>query len=149
MAITGFVAGITLLTGVFAQPVVRRLGAVTAGPVGLGVGAVGLALSLLGAALHVPILLLPVALLLGAGYGLCLAAGLTHVGELAAPTARGALTGTFYACAYLGFFVPLGLSLAGGAGGFAGPVAGLAALTGAVALALLLPAARRLVTPQT
>ena len=58
------------------------------------------------------------ALLLGTAYGLCLAAGLTMVGVLAAPTARGALTGTFYACAYLGFGVPLLLSVAGGEAGF-------------------------------
>jgi hypothetical protein len=94
-------------------------------------------------------LLVPVALLLGAAYGLCLAAGLTMVGLLAPVTARGALTGTFYACAYLGFGVPLLLSVAGGDSGFVRPLAELAVLVALAAAALSLPAARRLVTPPT
>lgn len=147
VAITGLVAGVTLLTGVFAQPLERRLGAVVAGPAGLALGAAGLGLSLLGVALDAWALLVPVALLLGVAYGLCLAAGLTMVAQLASPTARGALTGTFYACAYLGFGVPLLLAVLGGADGFAGPLAALAVLVAVAAGALALPAARRLVTP--
>ncbi len=146
VAITGLVAGVTLLTGVFAQPLGRRLGYVTAGPTGLAVGAAGFGLSLLGVASGAWPLLVPVALLLGVGYGLCLAAGLTMVGELASPTARGALTGTFYACAYLGFGVPLLLSVAGGDAGFTGPLAGLAVVIAVYAAVLALPAARRLVS---
>ena len=69
------------------------------------------------------------------------------VGVLAAPTARGALTGTFYACAYLGFGVPLLLSVAGGDAGFAVPLAELAVLIAVVAAALALPPARRLISP--
>ncbi|WP_214406890.1 MFS transporter [Pseudonocardia lacus] len=153
VAITGLVAGVTLLTGVFAQPIGRRLGAVRSGPAGLLVGAVGIALSLLGAGHEAWPLLVPVALLLGVAYGLCLAAGLVMVAQLASPTARGALTGTFYACAYLGFGVPLVLSVLGGTArrgveGFATPLAWLAGVVAVVALALALPAARRLVTPR-
>lgn len=144
VAITGFVAGVTLLTGVFAQPLGRRLGAVTAGPVGLAVGACGLGLSLLGVGLNSWPLLIPVALLLGVGYGLCLAAGLTMVGELASARHRGALTGTFYACAYLGFGVPLLLSVAGG-GRFLVPLTVLAIVTAVVAVTLMLPVSRRLI----
>jgi MFS family permease len=150
VAVTGLTAGVTLLTGVFAQPLERRLGAVRAGPVGIAIGAAGLALSLVGAAVHAWPVLVPVAVLLGAGYGLCLAAGLTTVAWLAPPTERGALTGTFYACAYLGFGVPLLLSLAGGSAGVDGfrtPLLVLAVLSAAVAAALSLPAAQRLVTP--
>jgi hypothetical protein len=149
VAITGLVAGVTLLTGVFAQPLGRRLGAVRAGPTGLAVGAVGLGLSLVGVEWDAWPVLLPVALLLGTAYGLCLAAGLTMIGVLAAPTARGALTGTFYACAYLGFGVPLLLSVAGGADGFARPLGELAVLTAVVAAVLALPASRRLISPRT
>jgi MFS family permease len=148
VVITGLVAGVTLLTGVFAQPLGRRLGAVRAGPVGLVIGAVGLGLSLVGVATGVWALLIPVALLLGVAYGLCLAAGLTMVAQLATPTARGALTGTFYACAYLGFGVPLLLSVLGGADGFARPLAELAVVVGVAGVLLGLPAARRLVTPR-
>ncbi len=144
VAITGFVAGVTLLTGVFAQPLGRRLGAVTAGPVGLAIGAVGFGLSLVGVGLDAWPLLIPVALLLGVGYGLCLAAGLTMVGELASARHRGALTGTFYACAYLGFGVPLLLSVTGG-GHFLEPLTVLAIVTAVVAAALMLPPSRRLV----
>ncbi len=90
---------------------------------------------------------MPVALLLGVAYGLCLAAGLTMVAQLASPTARGALTGTFYCCAYLGFGVPLLLSVLGGDEGFAVPLAELTVLVAVVAAALALPPARRLVTP--
>lgn len=71
-------------------------------------------------------ILVPVAVLLGVGHGLCLAAGLTTVARLASPTERDALSGTFYACAYLGFGVPLVLALAGGNAvgpAVAGPVA--------------------------
>jgi hypothetical protein len=149
VAITGLVAGVTLLTGVFAQPLGRRLGAVRAGPTGLAVGAVGLGLSLVGVEWDAWPVLLPVALLLGTAYGLCLAAGLTMIGVLAAPTARGALTGTFYACAYLGFGVPLLLSVAGGVDGFARPLGELAVLTAVVAAVLALPASRRLISPRT
>lgn len=147
VAITGLVAGVTLLTGVFAQPLGRTLGAVTAGPTGLVVGAAGFGLSLVSVATGWWPLLVPVAVLLGIGYGLCLAAGLTLVGELASPAARGALTGTFYACAYLGFGVPLLLSVAGGDAGFAGPLAALALTVAVFAALLALPATRRLVTP--
>lgn len=147
VAVTGVVAGVTLMTGVLAQPLERRLGAVRAGPVGLAAGSAGFALSLIGVAQGSWPLLVPVAVLLGAGYGLCLAAGLTTVARLASPTERGALTGTFYACAYLGFGVPVLLSLTGGSGGPAGPLAALTGLTAAVALALATPPARRLVAP--
>lgn len=150
VAITGFVAGVTLLTGTLAPPVARRLGT-AAGPVGLGIGAAGLGLALLGVALHSWPILVPTALLLGLGYGLCLTGGLTLVGELASPTARGALTGTFYACAYLGFGVPLLLSVIGGANrgvtGFVGPLAGLAVVVAVVAALLAAPRSRALVTP--
>ena len=150
VAITGFVAGVTLLTGTLAPPLARRLGT-AAGPVGLGIGAAGLGLALLGVALHSWPVLVPTALLLGFGYGLCLTGGLTLVGELASPTARGALTGTFYACAYLGFGVPLLLSVIGGANrgvtGFVGPLAGLAVLVAVVAALLAAPRSRALVRP--
>jgi MFS family permease len=148
VAITGLVAGLTLGTGVLAQPLGRRIGSSAAGPAGLVIGAAGLGLSLLGVGHDAWGLLVPVALLLGVAYGLCLAAGLTMVAQLAAPTARGALTGTFYACAYLGFGVPLLLSAIGGSAGFGGPLTGLAVVVGVVGLLLALPAARRLVRPR-
>ncbi|MGD9530331.1 MFS transporter [Pseudonocardia sp.] len=145
VAVTGVVAGVTLLTGVLAQPLERRLGAPRAGATGMAVGSAGFALSLVGVANGIWPLLVPVSILLGTGYGLCLAAGLTTVAQLASPTERGALTGTFYACAYLGFGVPLLLTLAGGEAGLLAPLVGITVLTAVLAAALATPAARRLV----
>jgi MFS family permease len=147
VVVTGLVAGLTLGTGVLAQPLGKRIGSAAGGPVGLLIGAAGFGLSLVGVGHDAWGLLVPVAVLLGTAYGLCLAAGLTMVAQLAAPTARGALTGTFYACAYLGFGVPLLLSAIGGADGFGRPLGWLAAVVAVVGLVLALPAARRLVRP--
>ncbi|GAA4858340.1 MFS transporter [Actinomycetospora straminea] len=147
VAVAGIVAGVTLSTGALVPPLQRRLGAAWSGPVGLGLGALGLGLALLSLVLSAWPLLLPVALLLGAGYGLCLASGLAIVARLAVPSERGALTGTFYACAYLGFGVPYLLSALAGltaSGSLAGPLAGLGVASAVVAALLALPAARRL-----
>ncbi|MDD7964568.1 MFS transporter [Actinomycetospora lemnae] len=146
VAVAGIVAGVTLSTGALVPPLQRRLGAAWSGPVGLALGAAGLGLALLSLVLTAWPLLLPVALLLGAGYGLCLASGLAIVARLAVPSERGALTGTFYACAYLGFGVPFLLSALAGDGSLAGPLAGLGVAAAVVAALLALPAARRLGT---
>jgi MFS family permease len=58
-------------------------------------------------------LLLPAAVLDGAGGGLCLTAGLTLTARLAPPQARGAMNSAFYAFAYAGFGTPLLLSWLG------------------------------------
>ncbi|MFC5141645.1 MFS transporter [Actinomycetospora rhizophila] len=144
VAVAGIVAGVTLSTGALVPPLERRLGAARAGPTGLALGAAGLGLALLSLVLEVWPLLLGVALLLGAGYGLCLASGLAMVAQLALPSERGALTGTFYACAYLGFGVPYLLSALAGDGSLTGPLAGLAIVSAVAAAALALPGARRL-----
>lgn len=143
LAVTGLVAGVALLSGVAAQPLERRLGAARAGPAGLAAGAIGIAVSLVAAQLDAWPLLMPAAVLLGVCYGLCLACGLTIVNRIAAPEARGALTSTFYACAYLGFGAPLLLTLAGG-GMFRAPLIGLMAVAAVAAAALATPPAQRL-----
>ena len=130
VAVTGVIAGLTMLTGVLVQPWSKRLGAAVAAPVGGALGAGSLALSLVANAASAWVLLIPVAILLGAGYGLCLAAGLTATEQLATPEARGALTSSFYAIAYAGFAVPWLLSAAAREGGFATPL-GITALIGA------------------
>lgn len=136
VAVAGIVAGVTLSTGALVPPLERRLGATRAGPTGLALGGLGLGLALVSLAPQAWPLLLGVSLLLGAGYGLCLASGLTMVARLASPSERGALTGTFYACAYLGFGVPFLISALAGDGSLAGPLAGLAVVSVAVAAAL-------------
>lgn len=146
VAVAGIVAGVTLSTGALVPPLQRRLGAPRAGPLGMALGALGLGVALAGLALGTWPLLLPASLLLGAGYGLCLASCLATVARLARPDQRGALTGTFYACAYLGFGVPFAISALAVDGDLTGPLAGLAVLAAVAAGALALPGARRLVT---
>lgn len=136
VAVTGVVAGITMLTGVLIQPVGKRLTASRAAPAGVALGTVGLLVSLGADALSIWPLLLPAAMLLGGGYGLCLTAGLTACEQLAAADARGALTATFYAVAYLGFAAPVLVS-AGARGGALAPPLAVAALVGVAATAVL------------
>lgn len=136
VAVAGVVAGVTMLTGVVVQPLGKHLGAARAAPVGGAFGAAGLALSLVASALDAWPLLIAVALLLGGGYGLCLAAGLTAAEHLAAPEARGALTASFYAVAYMGFAAPVLVSAAAGDAGFGGPLLVVAALSAGLALLL-------------
>ncbi|MCE3552603.1 MFS transporter [Pseudonocardia sp. RS11V-5] len=147
VAVTGLVAGLTMGTGVVVQPLVRRLGTTWAGVIALALGAAGIGLGLLADIGEVWPLVLPVSVLLGLAYGICLATGLTLVARLADPAARGALTGTFYACSYLGFFVPLLLAAVGGGHGFVPGLAGLALVSALAAAWLATPAARALVTP--
>jgi hypothetical protein len=79
----------------------------------MGMGASAAGLILTGAAfhLHAPLLLLPVALLLGAGYGLVLVSGLRQTHALGEPSDAARLNAVFYALAYVGFAVPLVFSL--------------------------------------
>ncbi|OBA59557.1 MFS transporter [Mycobacterium sp. 1100029.7] len=67
-------------------------------------------------------------LLLGCAYGLCLREGLIDLESAAPPAVRGALTGMFYAVAYIGFGLPLLLTVAG-------PVRGSIILTAMAILA--------------
>ncbi|WP_197040844.1 MFS transporter [Pseudonocardia halophobica] len=148
VAVTGLVAGLTMGTGVVVQPLVRRLGTTWAGAIALALGAAGIALGLLADLTGAWPLVVPVSVLLGLAYGICLATGLTLVARLADPAARGALTGTFYACSYLGFFVPVLLAVVGGGHGFVPGLAGLAVVSVLAAAWLATPAARALVTPR-
>ncbi|MBC7441431.1 MAG: MFS transporter [Ramlibacter sp.] len=56
-------------------------------------------------------LILPAAALLGAAYGLLMVSGLQEVQRIAPPDHLARLTAVYYGITYLGFFVPLGLSL--------------------------------------
>ena len=136
LAVTGVVAGVTLGVGVLVQPLERRLGMGRAAPMAALSGAGGIGLGLLAAGADQPALLLPAAVLLGGGYGLSLAAGLTATQWLAAPEARGALVATFYALTYLGFGVPVLLSAVSRGTAFDGALVGL--LGAALAVAALL-----------
>lgn len=105
VAFTGLLAALTLGTGTLVQPFAHRLGRYV-GPVGAALGAAGYGVGV-AAGLTESVVLVGVAgVLLGAGGGLCLNAGLTLVGRLAAPERRGAVNGLFYTAAYVGFAAP-------------------------------------------
>lgn len=111
LAVTGLVGGMTMVAGVLVQQVEKRIGPAVAAPLGAVWGAAGVVLGVVGGRLDAPLLLLPAAVLLGGGYGLTLAAGLTATQLLASPAARGALVATFYAVTYTGFGVPVILAM--------------------------------------
>jgi hypothetical protein len=112
VAYAGLIAGLALAASAVAAPAGRGLGPVAA-PVGAALGAAGYLLGMVAVLAHSSPLLLPTAVLLGAGGGLCLTAGLTLTARLAPPQTRGAVNSAFYAFAYAGFGVPLLLAWLG------------------------------------
>jgi MFS family permease len=112
MAYTGFLCALTLATGVLAQPITRRFEPMTSARLGLVAGAVGFALGTCAIVWHAPLVLLIVAPVLGAAYGVCMTAGLHAVQRLARPEARGGITGLYYVLTYGGFAAPYLLALA-------------------------------------
>jgi MFS family permease len=103
-------AALTLGVGILIQPLAGRLGRVSPGRgliAGLGCALAGMLVAALAAWQHSWPLALPADILLGAGYGLCLVAGLLEVHGLAAPGELASLTAIFYALTYVGFAAPL------------------------------------------
>lgn len=137
---TGVLAGLTLGAGAVVAPLQRRLGSWTA-VVAATSGSLGLLGSVAAAATDAWPLLIPAGMLLGAGSGWSLAAGLALTGRLAPPDRRGALTGIFYTCAYTGFAAPFAVTSAAGRYGAVRPLLVATALTAALAFRLV-PAAR-------
>lgn len=144
LAVTGVVGGITMVAGVLVQQVAKRIGAIRAAPLGALAGAAGIGVGVAGGVIDAPLLLLPAAALLGAAYGLTLAAGLTATQVLAAPEARGALVATFYAVTYLGFGVPVVLAAVSDGTDFEGALSVLVGISLAIAAVLALGPGHRL-----
>jgi predicted MFS family arabinose efflux permease len=142
--VTGVVGGVTMVAGVLIQRVEKGIGPERAAPLGAALGVLGVAAGLGGAALDAPLLLLPAAALLGAGYGLTLASGLTATQILAAPSARGALVATFYAVTYLGFGVPVAMAAGSDGTDLDGALVVLAAAVLLVGVVLQVGPGRRL-----
>ncbi len=140
VAVTGVLAGVTLGAGTLVAGLQRRLRAWTA-VAGAGLGGLGFAAAALFATTGAVGWLALASPLLGAGGGLCLAAGLVLTARLAAPGRLGALTSLFLACAYLGFAAPFAMAVAARATSASLPLAVAAALTAALAVRLL-PVAR-------
>jgi MFS transporter len=141
IAYTGVLCVITLAAGVVVQPITRRLAPATAARLGMIIGSGGFALGTFAVWSHAPALLVVVAPILGAAYGVCMTAGLSAVQRLAHPDARGGITGLYYVVTYTGFAAPYLLALATR---ITAPVVALGVTTALAALvALILPRARR------
>lgn len=149
IAFPGALAAIALAAGISVQPLGRRLhdASISRGSAGAQVGALGLVTGgcvLAATATAVPGVAVTIgaALLLGAGYGLCLISGLREVEQLAAPGELGALVAIFYSLAYAGLAIPYLLALVAPVIGY--PVALLlTALAAALTLLLLAVQGRR------
>lgn len=145
-AYAGVMVGVTLGAGVLVQPTVRRLAAASPPsrpPVmGLSAAALGMAAgAALAASPDLPgraLWLLPVAVLLGAGYATLLVAGLVEVEFQSGPRDHAGLVAVFYVLAYLGMATPYVLAVLSRLGG---PVPWIAAL--AVVCVLLIPLTQR------
>ena len=145
-AYAGVMVGVTLGSGVLIQPVIRRLAetAPASRPpiVGLAAASLGMAAgAILAAASSLPgraLWLLPVAVLLGIGYGTLLVAGLVEVELQAGPRDHAGLVAVFYVIAYLGMTTPY---VVAELSRFGGPVPWIAAI--AVVCALLIPLTAR------
>lgn len=136
---TGLLAGLTLGAGALVAPAQARMRSWTAVAAATS-GALGFAGTALAAGTDAWGWLVPSALLLGAGSGWSLAAGLALVVRLAPAARRGALTGVFYTCAYLGFAAPYLLTAVTGSGSGAVELAAAAAAAALLAVRLV-PAA--------
>jgi MFS family permease len=136
IAYVGILCVMTLFAGVCAQPVMRRLPAALAARLGRVVGAAGVALGAIAVASQTSVLLLAVAPIMGAAYGVCMTAGLQSVQRLALPDARGGITGLYYVLTYVGFSSPWLLAVASRVIAPASALWLTAAATAAVAAAL-------------
>jgi MFS family permease len=107
------IAGLTLTLGVLIQPLARRLDRtddVRGTLAGLSAICAGTALGALAAQQQSWPLVIPAAILLGCGYGLCLVSGLLEIQRLAIPQDLASLTAIYYALTYVGFAAPIVLA---------------------------------------
>ncbi|MFJ4528504.1 MFS transporter [Streptomyces nigrescens] len=110
----GIVTAVTPGTGLLVAPLARRLAArhrIATAVAGLAAVILGLLLAALAVACVRPDAALLAAAVLGAGYGLCVAYGLTEVAALAPPDRLARLTARFWALCYLGFCTPYAITL--------------------------------------
>jgi predicted MFS family arabinose efflux permease len=114
-----FATGLTVLTlgtGVVVQPLARRLddaSTARAIVVSMGLMTLGVALAVATAATSSPVLAVPVAMALGAAYGIAVVSGLLEVARIARPDELAGLTGAYYALCYIGFLMPAVLAALG------------------------------------
>ncbi len=142
VVLPGALAAVALAAGYLVQGTGRRLhvratsrrgDGRTAAATALVVVLMGCAASALATARPSVLGTVGAALLLGAGYGLCLSTGLREVEEVAAPEELGAVVAIFYSLAYFGLLVPYLLTYLAPQTGYP---AALMVAAGAVALTL-------------
>jgi hypothetical protein len=107
---------LTLGTGVVVQPLARRLddaSTARAVVVSMALMTIGVALAVATAMTGSPVLAVPVAMSLGAAYGVAVVSGLLEVARIARPDELAGLTGVFYALGYVGFLMPAALAALG------------------------------------
>ena len=103
-------AGLTLGLGILVRPLARRfdrVGDVRGALVGLLAIGAGILLGALAAHEQSWPFIVPAAVLLGSGYGLCLVAGLLETQRLATREDLASLTAIYYALTYVGFAAPI------------------------------------------
>ena len=111
-----YTVGVTvaaLSCGVLVQPIARRLDDVStarAVVVSMLLMTVGIVGGVVTAATRSPILAVPVAVVLGAAYGIAVVSGLLEVQRIAEPDELAGLTGVYYSLAYVGFLLPATLA---------------------------------------
>jgi MFS family permease len=105
--VAGIVGALTAWAGMLARPLVSRLGARKALPIGMAMGACGYLLGTVAFGTDAWQLLLPAAVLLGGAAGTLTAGALGMLSEIAEPETRGALNSTFYLLAYVGMAMPI------------------------------------------
>lgn len=109
IASSGAIAGLTLGSGLLVQPLARRLEQRRGGSVltfGLVLVVLGFLFAALSVGLGAVVLLVPTAIVLGAGYGMLLVGGLSRVEALATAEELAGVTAVFYCLAYVGFGAP-------------------------------------------
>ncbi|PBC83365.1 MULTISPECIES: MFS transporter [unclassified Streptomyces] len=110
----GILTAVTPGAGLLVAPFARRLAArhrIATAVAGLAAVIAGLLLAAFAVARIRPDAALLAAAVLGAGYGLCVAYGLTEVAALAPPEGLARLTARFWALCYLGFCTPYAITL--------------------------------------
>lgn len=107
----------TLGAGALVQPFAKRLDRPTSARgivIGMAVMSTGLVVSAVAAVVRSPIVALVAAIVLGLAYGIAVVSGLLEVQRLARPHELAAMTGVYYALAYVGFLLPAVLAVLSG-----------------------------------
>ncbi|AKK04224.1 MFS transporter [Corynebacterium epidermidicanis] len=120
IAYVGLIAAVTMLSGVFIQPLVSKLGDGFVPPAVLGLGLAFVGMLVAWHIAHSVGLgwMFVAAVFLGCSYGTMMVSGLREVERIAPPGDLGALISVFYSLTYVGFFAPFVLSILGPAFGY-------------------------------